>query len=482
MNPTLIRLEAMLLARSPVALAMITLVALLCAGALASGAADLRQRQTANAAFLAEAGTSETQFREMLASVEAGAEMSPMAARPMAISRAAALDDGVLGDFSAGAGDLYPSQVKVRLFENSASLFENYQLGNPTLLRLGGFDMSAIVIVLMPLLMIALCFDALGSDRATGRIKLIQLSGVSERRYLINRLAVRSGALWLTLTLATLVAALLNPGNAILGDRLSHYAAWLCGALLYAGFWFLALALIIRQAADSGQAVGRLIGLWVVVVLVAPALAVAAVQAAFPAPSRLAYLSDVREAASRADEQKGAVLEAFQVMAPELHGRDLPTDAPFRDGYLRTLVVEKATLQHRDRFDRVQAQRAKALSWLQLISPAIAADTFLAKISSGDVARYLAFQADARALLATFADRLGPAILKGERISLADYDGLPTIPRRGDPLAVAPGVLLGSGMILAVFLGGVWAAERFTGRPPGSNVLASIQRSRRPHP
>jgi ABC-2 type transport system permease protein len=471
MNLSLVRLEAMLLRRSPVALAMVALVALLCAGALATGAADLRQRQTANAKFLADARKSETRFREMLVSVETGAQMSPMAARPMAISRAAALDDGILGDFSAGAGDLYPSRVRVRLFENSASLFENYQFGNPTLLRFGGFDMSAIVIVLMPLLMIALCFDTLGADRDTGRIKLTQLCGVSEQEYLFNRLAVRSGALWLTLILATFIAALLNPGQALLSVRLLHYVAWLGGALLYGGFWFLALAWVVRRAADSGQAVGRLIALWVVVVLIAPALVIAAVQAAFPAPSRLAYLSDVRAVASRADEQQSAVIEAYQVIDPELHWNDLPKEAPFREGYLRTLLVEKATIQHRERFDRVQERRADVLSWLQLISPAIAADTFLAKISSGDVGRYQAFQADARALLATFAERLGHAILKGERISVAEYDKLPTISKPGEPLAVARSVLLGSAAILALFLMAVWTVERAQGCSAGEQRL-----------
>ncbi len=460
MNLSLIRLEAMLLSRSPVALAMVALVALLCIGALATGAADLRQRQAANTKFLADASKSETRFREMLVSIETGAQLSSMAARPMAISRAAALDDGILGDFSAGAGDLYPSRVKVRLFENSASLFDNYQFGNPTLLRFGGFDMSAIVIVLMPLLMIALCFDTLGADRNTGRIKLTQLCGVSEKEYLFNQLAVRSGVLWLTLTLVTFIAALLNPGRALLGDRLLHYVAWLGGALLYGGFWFFSLAGIVRRAADSGQAVGRLVAVWIVVVLLAPALAIAVVQAAFPAPSRLAYLNDVRATASRADEQQGAVIEAYQVMDPELHWNDLPKEAPFREGYLRTVLVEKATLPHRESFDRVQERRTNALSWLQLISPAIAADTFLAKVSSGDVGRYQAFQADARALLATFAERLGHAILKGERISVAEYDKLPTIPQHGEPLAVARSVLFGSAAILAFFLIGVGLVER----------------------
>jgi ABC-2 type transport system permease protein len=463
MNLSLVRLEVMLLRRSPVALAMVALVALLCVGALATGAADLRQRQAANAKFLGAASESENRFREMLLAIEKGEQMSPLAGRPMAISRSAALDDGVLGDFSAGAGDLYPNRVRVRLFENSATLFRNYQFENPTLLRFGGFDMSAIVIVLMPLLMIALGFDALGADRATSRIKLTQLCGVSEQEYLFNRLAVRSGALWLTLTLVTFFAALLNPGQAFLGDRLLHYVAWLGGALLYGGFWFLALAWIVRRAADSGEAVGRLIALWVAVVLIAPGLAIAAVQAVFPTPSRLAYLSDVRAAASRADEQQSAAIEAYQVLDPELHWNDLPKEAPFRDGYLRTMLVEKATLRHRESFERIQEQRANALSWLQLISPAIAADTFLARVSSGDVGRYQAFQADARALLVTFAQRLGHAILKGERISVADYDRLPAIPPQGAPLAVSRSVLLGSAAILLLFLIGIWALERTQG-------------------
>jgi hypothetical protein len=87
-----------------------------------------------------------------------------------------------------------------------------------------------------------------------------------------------------------------------------------------------------------------------------------------------------------------------------------------------------------------------------MLSPAIAADTLLSTLTSSDAERYRAFQADARFLLGALSERLGPAIMRGERISLADYDRLPAMPAAAAPLTLARSALLTSTVILALML------------------------------
>ncbi|QTD57178.1 DUF3526 domain-containing protein [Parasphingorhabdus cellanae] len=464
MNGALIRLELLLLIRSPVTLLLLVLVAGLSVGALASGAENSASRAEADTRFLENTREKETRFRDMLMDVEAGTEQSHYAGRPMAISHAAVLKNSVLGDFAVGVSDLLPSRVNVRLWENSASLFENYQFSNPTLLRLSGFDMTAMVILLMPLLMIALSFDALGSDRATGRIKLVLLSEPNERRYLIHRLAVRCGALWFVIILITLAAAIGYPGS-IHSSRIAHYVAWMGGALLYGGFWFMIIAMVVQRVRAAGEAAGALIGLWAFLILIVPALTTAAVQAIYPAPSRLAYLTEVRAASSQADERQGQVMEEFAIANPQAHADSLSADAPFRDGFIRLSVVETATEAHRTHLDKVQTERAKAMAWLGLLSPAIAAEKLLTTVAGADAARYRIFQSDARVLLSKLAERLGPAIMQGERISMREYKALPKMTTRPEPLESARSTILTNIVILSLFVAlsaFLWRSKRLT--------------------
>ena len=419
---SLINLEIALLLRSKVAWSLALFAALVTSAALLIGEADRAQKTESQATFLAAAAEREAAFRDALLQIERGDDVSPFLGRPMAIRDAAVLPDGPLGDFSIGAGDLYPDRVEVRLWETSASLFENYQFENPTTLGLGRLDMTTVIVVIMPLLMIALSFDALGTDRQSGRLRLLLTSGASEQAVIWVRLILRFALLWLPVAVITTGAAALQATPPDAAARMTAYGLWLLGALAYGLFWLLILAAAVAARRSAGQAAASLVAVWAVFVLIIPALAAAIVQTVHPSPSRLAYLTEVRAVASKADEKAEGWLEAYAIDNPALAVEENADAAPFRNGYLRTMMVEEATRPLVAEFEEVQRKRQSALQWTHVLSPALAADSYLTRIAGGNAERYLQFQFQARTHLRLMADRLGPAILAGERISLDEYD------------------------------------------------------------
>ncbi|WP_179957752.1 DUF3526 domain-containing protein [Exilibacterium tricleocarpae] len=424
---SLTTLEIRLFIKSWASIGLVVAMTALCVFALLSGSANHRANIEGKAEFLEAESARTTAFRQSLERLATGEDASNFEGRPMLIRDSAVLPEASLGDFAIGSDALYPSRVTVRLWENSASLFTNYQFENPTLLNLGRLDVTTVIVVILPLFMIAIAFDILATDRRSGRMRLLLTSGADARVILFIRLAVRHGVLLASLLIATTAAIWINTGDASLAERMTAYWPWLTGVILYAVFWSAVTGAVAWRNETSGQTASQLIALWALFVLVVPAIAVLVVQTLYPTPSRLAYLTEVRATASTADDGADGWIEAYQLDNPDQQIEQDESNTPYRSGYLRTVMVEQATAPMIKTFEATEDQRRSTLEWLRFLSPSLAAEAHLTQMAGRDTNRYRAFQRLARQQLHDLSARLGPKVLAGERISLVEYDALPRL-------------------------------------------------------
>ena len=123
----------------------------------------------------------ETQALSVLASlrtdhaeIEAGTmQPTPYDANPMSVTLPAVLPPSSLADFAVGHADLHPASAEISTWRNLSSVFGRYQFDNPTTLSSSSFDVAMVVILLMPLLMIAVSFDVLASERMRGSLAMV---------------------------------------------------------------------------------------------------------------------------------------------------------------------------------------------------------------------------------------------------------------------------------------------------------------------
>ncbi|MDE0360050.1 MAG: hypothetical protein OXI74_02660, partial [Rhodospirillaceae bacterium] len=103
-------------------------------------------------------------WRADLAGIEAGTvEATPLNAKPINVLYAATLPPGPLGDFAIGLSEIHPGEAVITPRQDVAGLFPTYPFENPDVLSLGRFDFALFVVILVPLAMIVLCFDAMGA-------------------------------------------------------------------------------------------------------------------------------------------------------------------------------------------------------------------------------------------------------------------------------------------------------------------------------
>ncbi|MEM9286373.1 MAG: DUF3526 domain-containing protein [Pseudomonadota bacterium] len=434
----------------------LSIVALVLLSALASKA-DIARTAAAQSAFLDERNEAIEEWRgALVAYEETGEAESPYDARPMNLRIPAVLPPAPLADFAGGSAELYPTTAVLTGWANPADLFSRYEFDNPAPLSIGRLDLSFLVVVLLPLIMIAASFDILASDREGGRAKLVAVQAGQLHRSVWERLWLRNASIWATFSVAAVMMALLPASGADMGMRLLHFAAWLAIAWVYGAFWFglIALASIVIKKGET--VASALFAAWAMFVFAVPAVGGALAEGLYPPPSRLAFLSEMRKGEVAAIRQTAALTAGILADHPEMTVSDEAVPAFFNRAYVANREAGKRTTPVLIAFEESRNQRLSLVSYVQYASPSLIADRALTAVAGGDIERAMAYQRQAREALAELFDVIGPAVAAKQRISLEQFEAIPAFQYKerslGDILAssavpLAYLVLLGFGLV-----------------------------------
>lgn len=388
------------------------------------------------------------EWRAALVAIEAGEdEASPYDARPMDISQPATHALGGLGHLAIGYRDVTPSRLSVSTWRNEISMVERYEFDNPMTLALGTFDFSFFLVVVLPVLMIALSFDVIASDRATGRHRLLLSNPLSTRQVILARLLLRNGVLCGLVLLAMLVGFLVSTGAQAL-----DYALWLGICLAYMAFWLGLIFLVVSRLQRSESVATGLVAGWILLTFALPALVDTSVEALYPPPSKLAYLSVARLAQGEANKQTAELTEGFLADHPELSVGDEAVPGYYRGTFLANERVRRETAPVVADFRQSAARREALVGVFQYLSPAVLTQRALYEVAQSDMASSRRFQQAAGAKLAELEADIRSAVISRNRISLDEYDAITAfqLPKRswstGLPLGISVMICLAAAL------------------------------------
>ena len=350
----------------------------------------------------------------------------PWAGSAMDVAFCAILPPSPLADFAVGQADLLPSMGRLSLWEPDVRLFAKYELDSPVALARGTFDLSQAILIVLPLLLIALCFDVLSADRDRGRLGVVLAQAGRIRSLVWGRLAVRISAAWLLTAMVggALTAWAWEPFS--LQERTVWFAAWLSVVSVYVLFWAALLAALIASNRRGDATTLRMVLAWAVVALLIPSAVNAGAAAVYPAPSRLEYLARARTAENRAlravaDDEKRLLLEHPDAVDASAH--DVPRY--IRTAFEVTQRVDQATSPIRIAFERTTQQRNDLLAAFALLSPAIAVHRTTNALGGASTARHRRFQSEAQRFKADFGAVQGDGLKLGKRLSSNEIAALP---------------------------------------------------------
>lgn len=301
-----------------------------------------------------------------------------------------------LAGLAVGQADLQPSHIRVdfnKIFPDAA-----FDLGNPRALKLGSFDLAFVLVYLVPLGLIAIGASRLAGEQDSGVLRMIAAQPVTLRRVAVAK-AGALAAISLTGIVGGMLLALVIAGSleswAILGVALLvalWVLFWVALTVLAASFW--------RGTVGS---VGMLVLGWAVLTVLIPTVVALAVEAALPAPSRIAYIDRSRAAMDAFYRDEAAVHAAWLGRLPRYADRSaLMLKSPEVKRFARDAFYRDALTPDRDRFAARDLAAARATDWLRLASPAMVLDGTLQAAAGNDARRQLAFVAAAD----TYGERL----------------------------------------------------------------------------
>jgi ABC-2 type transport system permease protein len=337
-----------------------------------------------------------------------------------------AMPPAPLAALSIGQSDLYPYYFKLNLRSKQAIL-ANDEIENPTNLLAGRFDLAFVIVYLFPLLILALGYNLLSSEREQGTLSLALSQPITAIQLVCGKILLRGTVL------LSLVSSLTILGALSTGADLSSPSAWLRIALwvvllsLYSAFWFGLAVLVNAYSGSSATNALTLAGGWLAMVLVLPSLANLIATSLYPVPSRVEMVQAMRSAGKETQAKGSALLAKYMEDHPELsQGASSATQADAASiTYAVQLETDKQVQPILDRFDQqVQAQQA-FVDQFRFASPAILAQGALNDLAGTSLGRYQHFSRQVDAFFLQWQQYFLPRVFNKQKFTSNEVQNFP---------------------------------------------------------
>ncbi|WP_167076311.1 DUF3526 domain-containing protein [Massilia aquatica] len=296
-----------------------------------------------------------------------------------------------LAGIAIGQSRLLPFYIKTDL-DYVAPPAAAFDFINPRILSLGDFDLSFVLVYVLPLALIAIGASRLAAERDSGALRLMAAQLPSFRQLVMLKFSV-AAVVCVPFTLGATVLALLVAGTPCWSmqtmDTMLLLGAALAGFTL---FWVALTALVANRIGVVGSYL-RLVSVWIGFTFFVPAAGALLIDMAYPAQSPLLYLDDLRRANDFKPGDRDALFVALARAEPayasaaERVGKvSYATKQIAVQQAVERQVAERAAAAARQ--NELASGKAATLRWL---SPAMVFDTLLQQAAGTGVERHKRF-------------------------------------------------------------------------------------------
>lgn len=320
-----------------------------------------------------------------------------------------------LAALAIGQSDIYPYFFRMKV-DTQQALLRDKNTDHPLLHYLSRFDLSFFLVFVLPLLLIALNFNAVTQEREAGQLKMLLIQGLSPARLLWLQLGLRSALVLVPVLVISAPWLFISSGLAMVAAAAAVLGIALM-ILAYSGFWLALTAWCICRGQSAAHNACVLIATWLVLVMAVPMVSNTLINALAPIPSRISYLDTLRVASDQIERDNAKALSGFFHDHPELAAADKEYDYSLVK-IAKIDALEKAMHSIEAQFQRRLAEQQRLAERLQWLSPASLLQQRLIRASGNDLARHKDFLAQVqnhhRALREYFQARIFAAHKRGD--------------------------------------------------------------------
>ena len=420
-----IRHEVRLLGRNHWFVSLTIVLVVLCLYAGHNGLNHFERRQADQEQVIANQRAKEQRVLDIAIALSKGEEhprayrLSPMN-MSIATGRLAAMPATEMSKFAIGQSDLYTHQIYISSREDMATMSFN-ELNNPVQLLFGNFDLTFVISYLIPLLIIAFTYNLRTQELESGRLRLLASNPVSTNLWLLQRFMIRYSSLVIMLTLVLLTTVLwaqVDFSNELLTFFLLSYA--------YLAFWFAISYLVNVLGYSSARNAVTLLSVWILLVLIVPAVINQAANTVYPMPSRVTLLNEVRSTKRELSKKQDEVLEEYLRNHPELIRNEGQNAFAYWQGFFASQEITEKTLSPlTKKFDKQLSKQQKWVDSWSFLSPAVLFQNGATQLAGTSSQDYTKFMAQTKTFMTHWRDHFLPFVFENKMLELGDLDSLP---------------------------------------------------------
>lgn len=260
-----------------------------------------------------------------------------------------------------------------------------YELRNPAKLKAGNFDLAFVIIYLLPLLLIAYCYNILAADKEHGITRLLSAQGVSLRKILFSRLLFR-GLLVLGLAVLVSVTGFIVNGVSNAGS----ITGWLATTACYLFFWAGIVCMVVALQRNGAITALLLVCSWVLFLLLLPAAVQKLQQRSDTAGVELAD-ADRDYGALVWKTPRAILLDSLHLLYPEWRQYPVKDSNLIRGMAYYILTSANMTRLGQER-DKAILDNQRLLERFDIVNPAFTAQRAFNKLAQTEVSDFITFK------------------------------------------------------------------------------------------
>ncbi len=331
-----------------------------------------------------------------------------------------------LASLSLGQSDMYPSYFVVNTMSMQRRK-RNAELENPNHLLESRFDLAFVMVYLFPLLILAVSYDLVSSEREQGTLAMVLSQPISPAKFVAGKVGFRATVVCLLVLVFSILAFLLNGVSLFQEGVTWQLLLWIGIVVAYSAFWF-SLAVAVNALGKSSAANAIILAsLWLVWVLLLPSAVNLVVTSLYPVPSRVEFVLATRVAALDTEAQKSQVLSGFYQDHPELLTEEEQEEAENFEAWLwaSERAIDESVQPVMDRYDQQLLKQQNQVNRLRFLSPALVTQEALNDIAGTGLARYRHFLSGVDDYQLRWRAYFAPKVFQDEKLTAEDYDQFP---------------------------------------------------------
>lgn len=335
--------------------------------------------------------------------------------------RYAAMPPGPLAALAIGQSDLLPYYFRVST-DSRATIMAATEIENPQRLLVGRFDLAFVLVSLYPLLILALTYNMVSSEKEQGTLALALAQPVSLATLMTGKVAIRA-LLLVGIVVGVSAIALLVTGTSFGVEGVAtRFALWLAVVAAYGAFWF-ALAVFVSALGRASASNATIVAsAWLVLVVLLPSFFNLVANVAYPVPSRVEMVQAMREASDAANAEGSKLLAGYYEDHPELAVGG--AEQAMNDfTIIRVAVdndVERRVRPVIERYERQIESQQRTIDSLRFLSPAVLMQDALNDLAGTGTPRHRHFLAQVSAFHTSWRAYFTPLVFKKATMTALD--------------------------------------------------------------